>query len=477
MISVFQQSKKESPSSRANENTISLRFRFTIVTVETLDELLKALSHHPKKTTFCGNWPLPMQVWMENSIFENHVANAYQTIIFIKNISTPLPVNFGELQKISQRVFPALHKTSTSLLFREDFENLFFVTDRLCIPENTVLPNDFSEKKDNIVTGIDDTNPLSKVEGKESECRTTSKENAVEHLNHDWRQDDDTEPFLHPITIANEFWGFLEMSNDQKWKKTDVDFSGQELLQFIERKSIKEMCENREEKVRPSRKEFATIAFEILLSSHETSTSFCFSLLFPLCDSERDKRHQTKWGNSLPIMLFLPENGVSLLHRDRWEKTLLLLLQKMRNGTSETGSSLLSRKNTEFLLNSRSMTANSLRARRTRQNATMLPPRSIIPTLKDSHALLLRKALLETPQQNLLLITVEDLAILWKNSWFYQFFRATLQGKNCFSNGFLETEDFFVDQMSWKKWHFSLERTWRWLPLPWLLNMILWIKH
>lgn len=212
-------------------------FDSTIVTVETLDELLKkALAHHPKKEQLSAeieaitNAGMNGELDFRESLWRRiQTANIHQEHIdslaseLLRGITKNIP------ESISLLLAAKHHVAIVSGGFRE---LIFPVADHLCIPREYCFANDF-EKKDNIVTGIDDTNPLSKSGGKSVIAEQLRRENAVEHLVMIGDGMSDAEPFLHGI--ANEFWGFFGNVRRPKVEKkaTHTFFSGAELLQFV----------------------------------------------------------------------------------------------------------------------------------------------------------------------------------------------------------------------------------------------------
>lgn len=167
-------------------------------------------------------------------------------------------------------------------------------------------------------------------------------------------------------------------------------------------------------------------------------------LLFSACATPEEQTPPDEVGQFPPDYVISSENGVSSSETD--EKDTSSPSTENEGMGPEAEAELLScrEKNTEISLELESMTRQLASCQEELDKTpTITSAESIIPTLKDSHALLLRKALLETPQQEFAFDNCGRLGNFVENSWFTNFSEQLSGAKIRFSNGFLETEDFF----------------------------------
>ncbi|QQS59159.1 hypothetical protein IPN35_06285 [Candidatus Peregrinibacteria bacterium] len=165
-------------------------------------------------------------------------------------------------------------------------------------------------------------------------------------------------------------------------------------------------------------------------------------LLFSACASPEEQSPPDEVGQFPPDYVVSSEVGVEVSSPE-------VAVGEASSGENleiDVASELLScrEKNTEVSLEIEAMTRKlaSCQEELDKKPQT-ISPKSIIPTLKESHAILLRNALLETPQKEFAFDSCGRLGTFLGSSWFTDFSTQLSDAKIRFSNGFLETEDFF----------------------------------
>ncbi|QQS59158.1 HAD-IB family phosphatase [Candidatus Peregrinibacteria bacterium] len=218
-------------------------FDSTLVTVETLDELLKkALVNHPQKEHLSAEIEAITNAGMsgelafrESLVRRMQIANIHQAYIdalghdFTHFITDSIP-------EVIHILLEAGHKV---VIVSGGFRELILpVAEMLCIPPEDCFANEF-QKENGVVIGVDLTNPLSENGGKTKISEKLFAENDAMEVIIIGDGMSDAEPFLQGK--ASEFWGFFANVRRPKVeeKATRLFFSGEEFLQFVQEKYTK----------------------------------------------------------------------------------------------------------------------------------------------------------------------------------------------------------------------------------------------